>query len=435
MPVFSDFVYTGALKQITPLLHFQHDQNRPCLRATTVKPRLDAYILNYLEKKGIPESSVPSSWKETLSEKEKRLRISLRYKLFFWSEESVRPESDIHKLYFGNMGDNSNSVKAIKYPDGAVKFRIVCYMPDTIRLDNQDYTLLQLLKKLFPVFMDLYCFGTRATKGFGSFRVLTDSNRSVELDSSLLPPRCTAVIPVTAVIPEHINRDNMPHTPGSILDAVYVLLGFLKGGFNTKAWNRLHPKHKYVKGYIQLSESKAGYGTEKKFIKQKVFTHNIVSDYNLHASTDHQLVQGAPEPVNGYRFSRSMLGLTKSYLYGKNKIDVTPPAGIERFPNPIRFKPLSDNKLLILVYEIPKVMYEAKFTFEIRPEEPDPPTIQSPKATEFDLLALIHNAINWIKLIQRGKRSPEFDIDDHYISFGMQVLKILNGLTFGQEVK
>ena len=39
------------LKQHTPLIHFQHDQEGATLRASEVKPRLDKYILSKLSSK------------------------------------------------------------------------------------------------------------------------------------------------------------------------------------------------------------------------------------------------------------------------------------------------------------------------------------------------------------------------------------------------
>ena len=39
---------TIRLKQHTPLIHFQHDQEGATLRASEVKPKLDKYILTQL---------------------------------------------------------------------------------------------------------------------------------------------------------------------------------------------------------------------------------------------------------------------------------------------------------------------------------------------------------------------------------------------------
>ena len=39
---------TIKLKQHTPLIHFQHDQEGATLRASEVKPKLDKFVLNNL---------------------------------------------------------------------------------------------------------------------------------------------------------------------------------------------------------------------------------------------------------------------------------------------------------------------------------------------------------------------------------------------------
>lgn len=416
MPELDSFVYEGTLQQITPLIHFQAESEKPCLRSTTVKPRLDAYVLHFLKKKGINEDQVPKQWKEVLGPNEQRRTVSLRYKLFFWVNNPVTENDHIHRLYFGNMDGNDTKRACLYGEDNPIHFRMVSLASDTITVDNQSYTLLQLLKLLFSPFMDLHCFGTRATKGFGSFIVNNgEKNRWQALNPDFLPPECLAAFRVT----KSFNCD--------ILDAVYVLLACMKGGFNTNAARQpTHPPHAYVKGYIQKRERDQGWGTEKRFIKQKVFQSQQRSFYNGLVSADHLLPRDLP--ANGYRFSRAMLGLTDTYRFGvgRNSISFTVKNenGIERFPNPIRFKPIGSNELLILVYKIPDMMYNQDFKIDGR-------SISTPAA--FDPVDFTKESLKWITT--HPNNSPDFDINDNYRPFRIPLLKIIQSLWISEPIE
>lgn len=417
MPELDGFVYEGTLQQITPLIHFQPESEKPCLRSTTVKPRLDAYVLHFLKKKGINEDQVPKQWKEVLGPNEQRRTVSLRYKLFFWVNNPVTGNDRIHRLYFGNMNKN-NIKKACEYrEDNPIHFRMVSLASDTITVDNQSYTLLQLLRLLFSPFMDLHCFGTRATKGFGSFIVNNgERNRWQTLNPDLLPPECLAAFRVTKSF------------DCNILDAVYVLLACMKGGFNTNAAGKPnHPPHTYVKGYIQKRERDQGWGTEKRFIKQEVFQSEQREKYNVLVSVDHQLSKNLPKPEKSYRFSRAMLGLTDTYRFGVGiqsfSLTVKNENGIERFPNPIRFKPIGGNELLILVYKIPDMMYDQEFKIEGH-------SIKTPDA--FDPVEFTEESLKWITT--HPNNSPDFDIDENNPPF-RNLLKIIQSLRISEPIK
>ncbi len=415
MPGLEQFMYEGTLDQITPLLHFQMDEQMACLRATTVKPRLDAYVLHYLNIKGISEAEIPCEWKEALGPNEERRNTALRYKLFFWAKEPgiVETGKDIHKLFFGNMPQLETKRAYTFNNENPVQFRILSYVKGTLKVENEEYTLLQLLKKLLPPFFEFHSFGTRATKGFGSFKV---HGSNTTITSDMLPPDCLAVIPVQS------------RSAPNILDAVYVLLGCMKGGFNTDAKGMLkHPEHSYIKGFIQKKERDAGWGTEKKFIKQRVFDSKAKFFYNGLVSKDH-LAENDERPGKGYRFSRSMLGLTDTYKFGvgKNSLSyaVKTESGIERFPSPIRFKPTGKNNMLILVYRIPEPMRDAKFTIGGQ-------SIHTP--TDFNPVQFTEEFMQWVT--QQHNNDSDFDINEHFKPNRMLVQSILQGLKMGKIIE
>ena len=47
------------LKQHTPLIHFQHDQDGATLRATEVKPKLDRFLIEKFKEEGIDYKKYP----------------------------------------------------------------------------------------------------------------------------------------------------------------------------------------------------------------------------------------------------------------------------------------------------------------------------------------------------------------------------------------
>jgi hypothetical protein len=48
LSIFNDYKIEIKLKQITPMIHFQHDETGATLRASEVKPKLDKFIIKQL---------------------------------------------------------------------------------------------------------------------------------------------------------------------------------------------------------------------------------------------------------------------------------------------------------------------------------------------------------------------------------------------------
>ena len=84
------------LKQQTPLIHFQHDQEGATLRATEVKAKLDKFILLKKERKP------PAHW---IQNKEKSDQIALAYKVKIIAPNPETPKEipDGYPGFFGNM--------------------------------------------------------------------------------------------------------------------------------------------------------------------------------------------------------------------------------------------------------------------------------------------------------------------------------------------
>ena len=68
-----------TLKQHTPIIHFQHDQDGATLRATEVKPKLDRFIIEKLEKSGV--NNIETGWFNNIEKK------SLDYQMHITSDD------------------------------------------------------------------------------------------------------------------------------------------------------------------------------------------------------------------------------------------------------------------------------------------------------------------------------------------------------------
>jgi hypothetical protein len=146
-----------TLKQHTPIIHFQHDQDGATLRATEVKPKLDRFII---EQCGGLKKCREDHKDWFLSEKHDALDYKLRI------SENLSEEIEIenfHKnapMYFGNMG-NENPPKHFKIIE-LTKCTIICF-------NNK---LISEIKKNIIEFYYANNFGTRQGKGYGSFEII-----------------------------------------------------------------------------------------------------------------------------------------------------------------------------------------------------------------------------------------------------------------------
>ena len=179
------FKLTVELKQHTPIIHFQHDQEGATLRATEVKAKLDRFI--WLQQwsddfeKGSPYllGGKNASSTELKELKEKFLVQGFRaldYKMSLYASQIRRREiiGNI-PLYFGNMSKEDEAKKEKHFVDSenTVVLEIICW----------DSTLRSIIKKEIPSFFNRTNFGTRQSKGFGSFEVIRINGEKLEFSA------------------------------------------------------------------------------------------------------------------------------------------------------------------------------------------------------------------------------------------------------------
>lgn len=156
---------TFELKQHTPIIHFQHDQAGATLRATEVKPKLDRFILTKFGD-GIYEDGVKMAKNDNLlvgKGEHPALDFKIRVKDVTNLEKQV---INGYPCYFANMGDGANKN---------------LMMANKLNIDVFSFhsSLIEKIDKHFESFLLETNFGSRQSKGFGSFTLMKDQKLNI----------------------------------------------------------------------------------------------------------------------------------------------------------------------------------------------------------------------------------------------------------------
>ena len=110
------FIKEFMLISQTPMIHFQFEQNGATLRATEVKPKLDAFLTEKAKQIGVDISQ----W---LIHDTK----ALNYKMRIIAEGASTSDCNIgnYKFYFGNRGE---SKKDVVFQNA--KLQIICFLDE-----------------------------------------------------------------------------------------------------------------------------------------------------------------------------------------------------------------------------------------------------------------------------------------------------------------
>ena len=173
------FKLNFVLKQHTPIIHFQHEQDGATLRATEVKPKLDRFILirigthinQEVAYKNGTEIAKKNNW---LIGKGDRPALNYKIKITTSASELVADlNSQIERKYY----DKKDNVRTESFPtffglmgeENIESKKFTFYNEITITILTSNQELLNKIKNtIAPFFMDNN-FGTRQSKGFGSF--------------------------------------------------------------------------------------------------------------------------------------------------------------------------------------------------------------------------------------------------------------------------
>lgn len=347
------------LVQHTPLIHFQHSEPHACLRATEVKPKLDRFLIEQLEK---DDRFGDGRWKKWFVGDGSQQSFDYMMRITPNSEQVDRTQSieraiaraehrppnaslhEIHKNYFGNMASGNNIQDTIRetfkeslfYKDG-LTLTIRCFIPE----------LLTFIDEHIRGFFMMHNFGTRQRKGFGSFTVDISTKPNEPKGFDLVGKYCPNAY--YCKLDNDVNAD-------ALLDAVWVISAFLRSGFNRGEGN-------YVRGFVfrYFQREKNPLASDKAFVKQQVL-HNV---YNEATRGEHLHPYG--NNVR-YRYVRGLLGTNENSRFCRAPNAHTPvydiythsAEGIERFPSPLLFKPIG-KFVFILPQKMPDEIFGSEF--------------------------------------------------------------------------
>lgn len=347
------------LVQHTPLIHFQHSEPHACLRATEVKPKLDRFLIEQLEK---DDRFGDGRWKKWFVGDGSQQSFDYMMRITPNSEQVDRTQSieraiaraehrppnvslhEIHKNYFGNMESGNNIQDTIRetfkeslfYKDG-LTLTIRCFIPE----------LLTFIDEHIRGFFMMHNFGTRQRKGFGSFTVDISTKPNEPKGFDLVGKYCPNAY--YCKLDNDVNAD-------ALLDAVWVISAFLRSGFNRGEGN-------YVRGFVfrYFQREKNPLANDKAFVKQQVL-RNV---YNEATRGEHLHPYG--NNVR-YRYVRGLLGTNENSRFCRAPNAHTPvydiythsAEGIERFPSPLLFKPIG-KFVFILPQKMPDEIFGSEF--------------------------------------------------------------------------
>lgn len=385
------------LVQHTPLIHFQHSEPHACLRATEVKPKLDRFLIEQLEK---DDRFGDDRWKKWFVGDGSQQSFDYMMRITPNSEQVERTHSiengieraiaraehrppnasfhEIHKNYFGNMASGNNIQDTIRetfkeslfYKDG-LTLTIRCFIPE----------LLTLIDEHIRGFFMMHNFGTRQRKGFGSFTVDISTEPNAPKGFDLVGKYCPNAY--YCKLDGNVNAD-------ALLDAVWVLSAFLRSGFNRGEGN-------YVRGFVfrYFQREKNPLANDKAFVKQKVL-RNVYNEAtrgeHLHPygnNVRYRYVRGFLGTNENSRFCRAPRGETREDRTVHN-IYIHSAEGVERFPSPLLFKPIG-KFVFILPQKMPDEIFGSEFYI-----------LEKNQEEEYDSKATSEQKLNYLKQECKG---------------------------------
>ena len=296
------------LKQHTPIIHFQHDQDGATLRATELKPKLDKYLREYMPKK------------------DETIRYQLKVKPL--GRVAIYPDNSKILMYFGK------NKKRILHSKG-VELTINTYF-DNVLEDN--------IKNVLPLCLALENFGARQSKGYGSF--YGDHNETNwQIEKEL---KKTGKPVYYFDVPD---KDN-------VFNYIDVLYKAMKSGINETFGNP--GSNAYLKSFLwQYLNQTGGLVTwEKRFMK-KVIKSEPVSDGEYFRALLGICDEFKFMDIHIWKNGKKRLHIKEArmdYDYAdKGMIPLIPQrkfkvgnAAIKRFKSPITFKPVGKRIYIIL---------------------------------------------------------------------------------------
>ncbi|NVK64975.1 MAG: hypothetical protein HWE22_10330 [Flavobacteriales bacterium] len=321
---------TFQLKQHTPMIHFQGDQHGATLRATELKPKLDRFIIEQEELTEVRnEKQVPKSGFESWFISKDHLALNYRVKINAGKVTSDEIKRDVDKLptFFANMGDEYK--KSLKYLSKA-EHEI------TLEFYARNEKLRNAISKHISGFLWLHNFGSRQSKGFGSFLLQTDEFQSTHFD-------VTFELDTTRIRNAPWTNNNSISSENWSLEldlfgALDIFYKSLRSGINRKG--RGGVSKFYIKPAIfYFSMLELNQQWDKKSIKEYYFPRDLNKQKIEHNNSD-ILAFSDDQPTKV--LIKDLFGLSSKESWRSYSSEVKKSnSEIDRFTSPVLFKPFN----------------------------------------------------------------------------------------------
>ncbi len=303
-----------TLKQHTPIIHFQHDQKGATLRATELKPKLDRFLIERFKQEDVDYKPFLIAGQDG----------ALDYKVRVEPDLSHSQEIDARNpLFFGNMGEIVP--KKFKQNSQSIKVEFFSFSSK----------VLEAIKNSFEAFLANTNFGTRQSKGFGSFYIEGKS-----FDKSLIP------------------FDVYSFSSTKWQEDIKLFYAFLRQGINLP--NREGTRF-YSKPAIFLYAKSKGWTWDKKEIKEHFFSDTLREQQKKYNS-DSPVNYGSSEKY----ILRDLFGLSSEQSWMTYKATVKKETkNIDRFKSPITFKFL-DGQVYFWANNSVEEILDKEFTVKVK---------------------------------------------------------------------
>lgn len=343
-----------TLKQHTPLLHFQYNQEGVALRATEVKPKLDCFIIDRLPKKEI--TAKEKCWLIHGEEKALNYKIKIKQTQPFDVELSKKEK---FPTFFANMGNADK------------KFPIFCNSLE-VTFFSLYGDLLDVIKECISEFFFVTNFGTRQSKGFGSFypEVGTEGYKPIQ---SIKNDKCIIVSSFTVDIDIHRCKTNVDKF-NNLFTSIDYFTRMIRSGINickplcfrTDEKRKPNSERNSVK-LCNLKDCKYEHKNKYCIFKQTgsvFYLKSLLYKYleNQEIQWDKRTIKEVLDKYDKLDVSREkkwylyrdLLGLACESQYGDIHSKVLKSNNdVERFPSPIFIKPMinvaNENQFIVYV--------------------------------------------------------------------------------------
>jgi len=434
---------TVTLKQHTPLIHFQHDQEGATLRASEVKPKLDKFILTKLGngkyEAGI-EQAKSNGWlvgKGDHPALDYKMRIITRdipdefligslipngarnktitvlNETPFFAQEAINVSKKEEEcpVFLKNGSGRDATYTFIEDNWNSIDKKGLMWNNISIDFFSLNSDLLSSVKENIAVFFICTNFGTRSTKGFGSFTVEKINEEEVNI----------AVNDVLGKIFKFAYSKEIQGGLFQVFKNIKEDYQIIKAGVNTPETK--FSKGKYIKSILFCyAVEKMGNNNHSEIRWEKRFFKRQMKDkldrdslkYKNDPIRDAEGTKSWEDPQNGYdyRYLRSVLGVAEQYEFllndiwnEKKKKNVPNPnkakvkvksKEIERYGSPILFKVIG-NSIYIVGNDVDSNILGKSFSFSYSKGnqtinvEDGSKTLKTP--SEFDLADFMNYAM------------------------------------------